>query len=158
MMFTINITLEQVGVIISFFTSIVAIIVSLMTYRFHRRELFTKYITAQRVTHLEAYRNNLSAFLEACISRNYEAAKISSIKLKLLFSPVSYLHREMSNLLDDSLNRLLSDEDIDSQSLLDKMQIIIKNEWEQMKIESGSKKFILNSIHDWGRYKKEKQF
>ncbi len=157
-MFAINITLEQIGVIISFFTSIVAIIISLMTYRFHRRELFAKYITAQRVTHIEDYRNNLSDFLEACINKNYKVAKISSIKLKLLFSPVSYLHREMSDLLDDSLNRLLKGKRIDSQPLLDKMQIIIKNEWEQMKIESGSKKFISNAIHDWGRHKKEKQF
>lgn len=129
-----------------------------MTYRFHRRELFAKYITAQRVKHLDDYKNNLSDFLEACICKNYESAKLSSIKLKLLFSPVSYLHREMSNLLDDSLNRLQKGENIDSQSLLDKMQIIIKNEWEQMKIESGSKKFISNAIHDWNRHKREKQF
>lgn len=157
-MYTINITLEQIGVVISFFISIAAIIISLMTFRFHRRELFAKYITAQRVKHLDDYKNNLSDFLEACICKNYESAKLSSIKLKLLFSPVSYLHREMSNLLDDSLNRLQKGEDIDSQSLLDKMQIIIKNEWEQMKIESGSKKFISNAIHDWNRYKREKQF
>lgn len=129
-MFTTNITLEQIGVVISFFTSIVAMIVSLMTYRFHRRELFAKYITAQRVKHLEDYKSNLFDFFEARMRRNYEKAKLSSIKLKLLFSPVSYLHCEMSSLLDESLCCLQRGEDIDSQPLLDKMQIIIKNEWE----------------------------
>lgn len=158
-MYAIKITLEQIGIIISFFTSIMAIIVSLMTYRFHKRELFVKYITAQRVKHIEDYKDNLYNFIEACIHNDYELAKLSSIKLELQFSPVSYLHQDMSVLLNEALKSLQEGRDVESQSiLLQKMQQIIKNEWEQMKIESGRKKFKKNAIHDWNRYKKEVQF
>lgn len=155
---TVHITLDQLGVVIGLFASITAIIISLLTYHFHRRELFTKYITSQRVKHLEEYKNNFCKFYEACISNDFEMAKLVSIRLKLSFSPSSYLHEDMSNLLDKALKYLKEGKDINFQPLIQNMQNIIKNEWEQMKYESGSKKFKSNAIHDWDRYKKEKQF
>lgn len=124
--------------------SISTTILSVLAFRHQRKEFFINSITMKRLDYMDRITTLLENFIDAYYSKDANTAERLNSKIQMNFSPVNQDHADLAQIMNDCVAALKNGSSYDINKLIIITQVFFKNIWEQIKIESFSRKFKKN--------------